>query len=113
MNTTFEIPLEEKYNFKARCEPLHSKWLDTLRASDKHSSKDEPAAKAEEPATKEPEVKQNGVNGDVAKENAAPAEEKKGETPTTIKEVAMGDAPPTAAAEEKEAEKAKEVEAEA
>ncbi|KAA8895114.1 hypothetical protein FN846DRAFT_354534 [Sphaerosporella brunnea] len=120
MNVTFEIPQEEKYKFKARCEPLHAKWLETIRLATKD---DTAAAKTDAGAP----AKENGVNGESTAEKekeeaSAPAaeEEKKEEkeqketaTPSgNIKEVAMGDAPPVAASIEEKSTEEKSTEGE-
>lgn len=124
MNVDFAIPLEETYTFKARSEPLHAKWVETIRNADKPAKAEEPS-KADESAKEDEEVKENGVNGEAeaeaeetktekeevteAEKAGLPAEaadapeagvevvERKGET-LVLTEVTMKDAPAAAAA---------------
>ena len=67
MNVDFAIPREETYAFKARSEPLHVKWVETIRNAEKAAKAEESGkadeAKAEESTKEDEGVKENGVNG--------------------------------------------------
>jgi len=62
MNVEFTIPLEKTYTFKERSEPLHAKWVETIRAADK-AAKVDLSSKIDESAEGDA-AKENGVNGD-------------------------------------------------
>lgn len=62
MNVEFTIPLENTYTFKGRSEPLHAKWVETIRAADK-AAKVDSSSRIDESAAGDV-TKENGVNGD-------------------------------------------------